>query len=160
MVNFTIVLFCYCGFCLLVVAALCVWEPLLHSLLSCTYLYLCSCAIYHLLNTIIIGDEDYNSNQTTYYSMAHLSIGTIGRRIGKRIQSDCNSFLSRTALMTQRNVASQCANVWTRPWSPCSRNSYRKNIRRTCCSGSGIPAAYTLTEVHLIYKSRTLRRDD
>ena len=37
--------------------ALCVWEPLLHCLLSCTYLYLCSCTFYQLLNTISLNSN-------------------------------------------------------------------------------------------------------
>ena len=97
------------------------------GLLSCTYLYLCSCAFYQLLNTISLNSNvcmnlrqittatKPSTTSTTPWLISQsalLAPSNPARRIGKRIQSDFNSFLSLTALMTQTYVvqlSSPCA---------------------------------------------------
>ena len=93
------------------------------GLLSCTYLYLCSCAFYQLLNTISLNSNvcmnlrqittatKPSTTSTTPWLISQsalLAPSNPARRIGKRIQSDFNSFLSLTADIRRATLLTVC----------------------------------------------------
>ncbi len=85
--------------------------------------------IYQLLNTIslnsnvcrtcdiTISDEDYNGNQTKYYPMAHLSIGTINWLLPTQHGGleKCTTDDTEKCRATFFTVCGRTVNVWTRP---------------------------------------------